>query len=1044
MTLLSQLDRLLPEVVTKYNRYSVADAGGNRLLNFAGFKYLLHSCPSLFFRGGDEGQIAALFAQAAAAAAANNNNNNSSSAMTTTSSSTNNSSKAAKLTFDAFVAALVTIGKEMFPEDAATDEATQYDQLSNTSSSSTLPVICYSFPKCLLRLLSVHVLPSHSEDLDILTLLNPDSAKDAMSSSMLTERLLSSSSKRASSSTYSSPLSSSRNNEANSSTLATETLSKSPSSSSSSSSLTYSSLSRESAGGRGGGLIVSMSPVVPSDNSSTSPSSSQFQSQHSAGVMQQQAYAVVHPPILPSSSFSSSSSSSSSSLVDHNINRVAVSSSASSIAQSQSSSLMVFLTSLRLESFLPALERLGAERIEDLKDVNDVELDAMGMRELHKRRLRDALLVSSNGGFVPLTKSSSSSPLITSNYSSRGASPSVFSSSSSSSSSGANAAVEMMNNGRDQENSSMVQASIDHAVKEAELEHRFAQLEARGEELKVSLLQQEALDQAAKLLNEAELVHAAAIAPSSTSPSSSSSSSPSSSSSSSSSSSLVYEWEQYATPEGVIYYFRPASNTTQWEPPPAGSTVRTVAARHAEKVQLQLAVETKMRKVLESAQRGRLAASQLNQHQQQQQHHRSSPTTTSAIGNTHSHSFQNQQQHHQQQQQQRQGSSRVVSFVLDQAPSSSSSSSSSVSQVEEEWRSAWNDVIEKNAEAERLIQQVEAANEIDEQEESERDNHHHHHNQHNHPSSSSLSSSLRKSKGPLKNAPMTVNSSTSRSFVQSNVSSSLNELNFYDQEDDEGNGDGNGGGGSSSDNNLSRTSLTINSAQKMKDEVLAIFVPESATSSFSSNYLALAPSGLATPRNYAANQLARRRCAALATREGGTADVSIADAYADVFADMPMMDPATMEIIARSHSIANSRVMGYADPRPDLRPNSIFGAHADHAGSKLSLATQVRGQGGRSIQDFANGLRQVLYTPNKDPFAPRTAAEMTSSFGKSDSVAPSSAVTGYAYRHAAAVSRWAGQGTVVDRLTDTRGYTGAHKHRFDSDGRGRGIAGREV
>ena len=31
----------------------------------------------------------------------------------------------------------------------------------------------------------------------------------------------------------------------------------------------------------------------------------------------------------------------------------------------------------------------------------------------------------------------------------------------------------------------------------------------------------------------------------------------------------------------------------------------------------------------------------------------------------------------------------------------------------------------------------------------------------------------------------------------------------------------------------------------------------------------------------------------------------------------------------------------------------------------------------------------------------------------------------------------------IDRLTDTRGYTGAHKHRFDADGRGKGIAGRD-
>ncbi|KAL8606998.1 hypothetical protein ACOMHN_041387 [Nucella lapillus] len=33
---------------------------------------------------------------------------------------------------------------------------------------------------------------------------------------------------------------------------------------------------------------------------------------------------------------------------------------------------------------------------------------------------------------------------------------------------------------------------------------------------------------------------------------------------------------------------------------------------------------------------------------------------------------------------------------------------------------------------------------------------------------------------------------------------------------------------------------------------------------------------------------------------------------------------------------------------------------------------------------------------------------------------------------------------VVDRLTDTKGYTGAHKERFDASGKGKGIEGRET
>jgi hypothetical protein len=36
-----------------------------------------------------------------------------------------------------------------------------------------------------------------------------------------------------------------------------------------------------------------------------------------------------------------------------------------------------------------------------------------------------------------------------------------------------------------------------------------------------------------------------------------------------------------------------------------------------------------------------------------------------------------------------------------------------------------------------------------------------------------------------------------------------------------------------------------------------------------------------------------------------------------------------------------------------------------------------------------------------------------------------------------------GSGSVYDRLTDVRGFTGTHRHRFDSEGRGVGLAGRD-
>eukprot|EP01006_Ploeotia_vitrea_P011061 TRINITY_DN29524_c0_g1_i1.p2 TRINITY_DN29524_c0_g1~~TRINITY_DN29524_c0_g1_i1.p2 ORF type:complete len:201 (+),score=111.14 TRINITY_DN29524_c0_g1_i1:132-734(+) len=37
-----------------------------------------------------------------------------------------------------------------------------------------------------------------------------------------------------------------------------------------------------------------------------------------------------------------------------------------------------------------------------------------------------------------------------------------------------------------------------------------------------------------------------------------------------------------------------------------------------------------------------------------------------------------------------------------------------------------------------------------------------------------------------------------------------------------------------------------------------------------------------------------------------------------------------------------------------------------------------------------------------------------------------------------------GGGSIFDRLTDPSQYTGAHKHRFDADGKGRGLAGRDM
>jgi len=100
------------------------------------------------------------------------------------------------------------------------------------------------------------------------------------------------------------------------------------------------------------------------------------------------------------------------------------------------------------------------------------------------------------------------------------------------------------------------------------------------------------------------------------------------------------------------------------------------------------------------------------------------------------------------------------------------------------------------------------------------------------------------------------------------------------------------------------------------------------------------------------------------------------------------------------------------------------------------------GADGRATANFASQLRPALYTPSKHDKVHKTGAELQREWG-SPAVAPSQTVTGYAYRHAAAVSQWMGAGSVYDRLTDTRGYTGLHRYRFDSDGRGTGMRGRD-
>lgn len=166
------------------------------------------------------------------------------------------------------------------------------------------------------------------------------------------------------------------------------------------------------------------------------------------------------------------------------------------------------------------------------------------------------------------------------------------------------------------------------------------------------------------------------------------------------------------------------------------------------------------------------------------------------------------------------------------------------------------------------------------------------------------------------------------------------------------------------------------------------------------------------------------------------------EAYPDVFESLPLMDPRTADTIVRGNSFATTKRMGYADPRPDVRPSGTFKINPAEQGALALHFPAVGGPQKKADAAWASQLRGHLYAPSADPKAARTGEEMKKSWA-GGGLAPSEVVPSYAYRHAAEASQHGGYGSVYDRLTDIRGFTGTHRHRFGEDGRGLGLAGRD-
>ena len=168
--------------------------------------------------------------------------------------------------------------------------------------------------------------------------------------------------------------------------------------------------------------------------------------------------------------------------------------------------------------------------------------------------------------------------------------------------------------------------------------------------------------------------------------------------------------------------------------------------------------------------------------------------------------------------------------------------------------------------------------------------------------------------------------------------------------------------------------------------------------------------------------------------------------YPEVFENLPSMSESTKDAIVRAYSVANPRKMGYADSRPDVRPAPLMRIGPEQDALHMSLpasTTSAPGAQGKSMATWASQLRSHLYSPRSDPNAPQTGDGMKKMWN-SGGLAPSEVVPGYSYRHASVMSIYDKQGSVYDRLTDVRGYTGTHRHRFDeTTGSGRGLAGKD-
>jgi len=115
------------------------------------------------------------------------------------------------------------------------------------------------------------------------------------------------------------------------------------------------------------------------------------------------------------------------------------------------------------------------------------------------------------------------------------------------------------------------------------------------------------------------------------------------------------------------------------------------------------------------------------------------------------------------------------------------------------------------------------------------------------------------------------------------------------------------------------------------------------------------------------------------------------------------------------------------------------GTVADKSGivDKLTDTSQYTGAYAARFDESGKGRGMEEVKPAQAPVDPRSAPKST------PAPAPKPAPAPQPTKAASAPKKPAGQPSIFDKLTDTSQYTGAHKQRFNADGSGRGMAGRD-